>query len=590
MGIKAGVRFAFCALLLGDLLLSGARSPANGRVRRDGPVKPALRRPVALALADDGAWLFVANHRSGTIRVIDTSLLRTLAEAYVGRGLADLAVSPAGRTLLAVDETAGELIVLARQGPVLSLLHRVPVGLNPVSVQVARDGSHCFVASLWGRQMAEVDLNATPPVVTRTVALPFAPREQILVTDAKLVVADAFGGRLAVIDTGRGEVESVRHLAGHNIRGLALSHDGKELWIAHQALNGRASTTFDDVHWGNLITNNVRVLPIDDLLKPEADVLRASRLHYLGEAGNGAGDPARLAISRDGAVVVALAGVGEVALGRVGKYRWQRLAVGRRPTAVVVNPDSGRAYVANELADSVSVVDLLTRKVTANLSLGPQPELSASDRGELLFYDARLAHDGWMSCHSCHTDGHTNGMLADTFGDGSFGTPKRVLSLLGARETAPYAWNGSVSDLESQVRKSILTTMQGPKPSDQQAADLAAYLRTLPPPPPRPSLAAHADEAAVRRGREVFRNQSCDRCHTPPVYTSKPTYDVGLKDEMGNTLFNPPSLRGVSQGGPYFHDNRAATLEDVFTRYRHQLQEELPRQQLADLLTFLGTV
>ena len=36
-----------------------------------------------------------------------------------------------------------------------------------------------------------------------------------------------------------------------------------------------------------------------------------------------------------------------------------------------------------------------------------------------------------MSCHSCHTDGHTSGRLADTLGDDTFGTPKRVLSLLG---------------------------------------------------------------------------------------------------------------------------------------------------------------
>src|SRR5438132_9316574 len=86
MRTKAGVHFVFCALLLGGLLLNGAESPADGRLRRDGPAKTALRRPVALALADGGAWLFVANHRSGSIRVIDTSLLRTLAEAHVGRG------------------------------------------------------------------------------------------------------------------------------------------------------------------------------------------------------------------------------------------------------------------------------------------------------------------------------------------------------------------------------------------------------------------------------------------------------------------------------------------------------------------------
>ena len=57
---------------------------------------------------------------------------------------------------------------------------------------------------------------------------------------------------------------------------------------------------------------------------------------------------------------------------------------------------------------------------------------------------AKLAHDGWFSCHSCHTDGHTNSRLNDSLGDGSFGAPKRVLSLLGVNDTAPWAWNGGI--------------------------------------------------------------------------------------------------------------------------------------------------
>jgi YVTN family beta-propeller protein len=539
-------------------------------------------------LADAGTWLYVANHRSGSITAIDTAALEVTADVDVGRSLMDLALSPDGRQLLAVDEEARELILLSHRGSRVKVVHRVPVPPIPVSVQVV-DGSRCFVASLWARQLSEVDLKAVPPRVTRVVPLPFAPREQLLVADGKLVAADAFGGRLAVVDIGRGEVDSVRSLPAHNIRGLALSPDGKELWVAHQALNGRAAATFDDVHWGNLITNNVRVLPLDDLLNPQADVLRASRLHYLGDVGSAAGDPARVAVGQDGTVAVALAGVGEVALSREGAHHWQRVAVGRRPSATVISPDGSRAYVANQFSDSVSVLDLKKREVTAELALGSRPALSSNDRGEQLFYDARLSHDGWMSCHSCHTDGHTNGLLVDTLGDNSLGTPKRVLSLLGVRDTAPYAWNGSMVDLESQVRKSIVTTMHGSKPSDQQVADLAAYLRTLPAPPP-PRLVGQAEQEAVRRGWKVFRSQSCDQCHTPPEYTSKATYDVGLKDEAGTTQFNPPSLRGVSQGGPYFHDNRAATLEEVFTRYRHQVRNELSRQEVTDLLSFLGSL
>ena len=94
----------------------------------------------------------------------------------------------------------------------------------------------------------------------------------------------------------------------------------------------------------------------------------------------------------------------------------------------------------------------------------------------------------------------------------------------------------------------------------------------------------------MRRGREVFGRQGCGGCHAPPAYTSGKTYDVGLADEAGNTAFNPPSLRGVGQGGPYFHDGRAVTLEEVFTRHRHQLKEGVKDEEVKDLLRFLETL
>jgi YVTN family beta-propeller protein len=552
---------------------------------------------MALALTDGGRWLFVANQRSGSISVLETTNRRPVAEVSAGRRLADLAVTPDGNHLLAVDEEASQLVLLSRRGPNLEVVERVPVSHGPVSVQVAGDGARFFVASLWPRQLTILDLAPAKGEtgarlrVAKTVALPFAPRKQVLVCDdSKLIVADAFAGRLAVVDVRRGEVETVRTLQAHNIRGLAVSPDGARLLVTHQNLNHLGRTTRDDIHWGNLITNNLRTLPLAGLLGSDADWLRGSQLHFLGDAGSGAADPAGVAAGPDGQVVITLAGVDDISFGREQDFSRRRLTVGRRPTAVVTSPDGQRAYVANTFADSVSVVDLKERTVQAEISLGPHPELTPSDRGELLFHDARLTHDAWFSCHSCHTDGHTTGQLNDNMGDGSFGAPKRILSLLGARDTGPYAWNGGMPDLESQIRKSIETTMRGRPLPEQDVAALAAYLRTLPPPPSGTHVAGNTDEEAVQRGGELFQKHACPSCHTPPVYTSRKTYDVGLRDRVGNTAFNPPSLRGVLHGGPYFHDNRAATLEEVFTRHRHQLEGELSKQELHDLLAFLGSL
>src|SRR5262249_38068846 len=138
----------------------------------------------------------------------------------------------------------------------------------------------------------------------------------------------------------------------------------------------------------------------------------------------------------------------------------------------------------------------------------------------------------------------------------------------------------------SQVRKSSQATMHGPALTAEETHDLVAFLKTLPPPPPVPSM----ERDALRRGQEVFQRQKCATCHVPPLYTSAKTYDVGLKDEAGQVLFNPPSLRGVGQGGPYFHDNRADSLEDVFMQHHHQIREGLKSGELADLVAFLRSL
>ena len=59
--------------------------------------------------------------------------------------------------------------------------------------------------------------------------------------------------------------------------------------------------------------------------------------------------------------------------------------------------------------------------------------------GKKLFYDPVLSADSSISCASCHPDGHSNGLLVDTTSDGTLGTPKRVLSLLGTRDNTPLA-------------------------------------------------------------------------------------------------------------------------------------------------------
>jgi cytochrome c peroxidase len=226
------------------------------------------------------------------------------------------------------------------------------------------------------------------------------------------------------------------------------------------------------------------------------------------------------------------------------------------------------------------------------LALGPVPEPTPADRGEALFFDRSLSGDRQLSCHSCHALGHTTYQLADTLGDETTGTPKRIPTLLGTRLTDPWAWNGKIRDLNEQVRKSLETTMHAASFTQQQVGDIAAFLHTLEPPPPlEPANDDPFDKAQLARGLALFQNLNCGKCHVAPLtYTSSDAFDVGLSDEQGLTKFNPPSLRGVSQGYTFFHDGRAKSLADVFTTHGHMLDRALTDNELADLLRFLRSL
>ncbi len=465
------IRVAPTALLVAGLSITAWHGARSGEPDADSSQLRRLRQPVALVLIDGGKTLLAANRRSGSVSVVDTTARRVIAECTVGRGLADLSALPGGRHLLVVDQAASELLLLTYRDRLIARAGGLKVAPDPVRVVVAPDGASCTVASRWSRRLTFIELarrtsDAAPPSlsISGSLDLPFCPGEMAGVHDgSKLIVADAFGGRLAVVDTKRRSIESVRSLPGHNIRGLTFARDGRTLMIAHQASSRLAQSSFDDVHWGLLVRNHLRVLQTEALVHSDSDaaLLEGSRLFDLGDVGYAAGDPAALAFDAHGNLIVTLAGVDEIAITPSPEQAPRRTVVGRRPTALAPSPDGRVVYVADTLDDTISIVEIKNGRRLASLALGPRPDLTAADRGERLFYSAKIAHDGWMSCHSCHTDAHTNNLLSDTLGDGSYGAPKRVPSLLGVAKTGPWTWTGSMARLEDQIRKSIVTTMHG---------------------------------------------------------------------------------------------------------------------------------
>jgi cytochrome c peroxidase len=82
-------------------------------------------------------------------------------------------------------------------------------------------------------------------------------------------------------------------------------------------------------------------------------------------------------------------------------------------------------------------------------------------------------------------------------------------------------------------------------------------------------------------------------CHPAPLYTDKQKHDVGTAgpDEKIGPAYDTPSLRGLYDSAPYFHDGRAATLYTAITYpsagSEHDLRAVLTEAQRQDLVAFL---
>lgn len=83
--------------------------------------------------------------------------------------------------------------------------------------------------------------------------------------------------------------------------------------------------------------------------------------------------------------------------------------------------------------------------------------------------------------------------------------------------------------------------------------------------------------AEENRGRALFMGRAgggiaCSDCHVPPTFAlAANARGIGL-DAGETTVFKSPSLKNVGLGGPYMHDGRFATLEEVMEHYESGIQ------------------
>jgi len=449
-----------------------------------------LKQPIALVWLEETQTLWTAAQNDRSVIRINVDSKAWERAFQVESQVSDLKQIPGTSHLAALQSSPGRIFLFDTKRQEQSLkIESIEIPSYAENIVSSTDGKHLYVLHRWNHQATMLERTSVDTTqeglsyqIKQSIDLPFAPGNQALIPSPdSWVITAAFGGGMSILDPVTGRIRETVNRSIHNIRDLALSPDGGALWMAHQTLHPNATTLRGDIQWGFLMENNVNGFSVNDLPHHYISTDPIQPKGQLERPGNAAGDPEALLWTDQNELLVALAGVGEVAVLHPDTTEVHRLGVGRRPTSMAYDRENRRAFIANTLSDSISVLRLdPSPQLVSTIRLGRLKELSELAKGERLFFDAHQSFHGWYSCHSCHTDGHANGMLNDNEADGGFGAPKKVLSLLGVADTSPWSWLGKRGDLTRQVHRSIQTTMRE-IPSDEKPPHCAFTWKPFPP-------------------------------------------------------------------------------------------------------------
>ena len=321
-----------CALPLWLALLAGCAAAASPTLAPTPSATPALLRlPAPLA----GYHIFVSDLATG-----DVAELGGLTY-HASRSVHGLGRSNDGHTLYATDIAGGALLIYPVSNSGLGAPRRVPVGLQPVHMVDTLDGRDIYVTN-FGESSISVVNTATWTVGT-TIQVPANPHGIALAPDGRFVYAACVnGGAVAIVDTQTQLLAGQVALpAGAHPYSVALSSDGRFLYVP----DNFAARLF------TIDTATRQVVSETPIGLRAALMVRSSDGSTLYVTNGASGTVSVLDLSADPA----------------HPHVRATIAVGSFPHGLALTPDGRYLIVANNLGDSLSVINTASDHVVATV-------------------------------------------------------------------------------------------------------------------------------------------------------------------------------------------------------------------------------
>lgn len=350
-------------VLLGTLLSASSQAQEPAAADR---ASHELPTGFQAAPGVDAGRIVVLNKAAHTASVVDVTTGEILTTLKTGVGPHEVAVHPEGRFAVVADygeaQPGSSLTVLDLDE--LKVVGSVDLGtpIRPHGVVFEPDGKHLWLSAetqrqVWrvsfpeGKVVAKVDSDAS---ATHMVA--WAP-------SGRVFTANIGSGSASVVE--RQDDGSFRLIAkvptGGGAEGVCVTPNGKHVWVSNRA---------------------------DD----SVSVIDASTLKVVKELPC-AGFPIRAEASPDGRLVLVSSATGgaitlfdaldhsELArivmpfeVGQDGDAILGQMGESSIPIGITLHPSGKLAFVANAAVDKIAVVDLVRRKVVAQLPTGRGPD------------------------------------------------------------------------------------------------------------------------------------------------------------------------------------------------------------------------
>lgn len=562
--------------------------------------------PVDLEVNTDRGVVYVAEFETKRIRSIDLGKAKTLATADLD--LPPKAITFSNGMIYAVcSHSEGELLILDPEK--LKLKARIPVGHGASDIVVSDDGKMGWVSNQYSDDISVIDLEKNKeikriPVLRQPRVLEISADERHLFVANFLPAGRADGDTVAsavsIIDLEVGRVIKNIELAnGSNaLRGISLSADGKFVFVSHNLGRFQVPTTQLEQGWMNTSALSV----IDALTFNYIVTILLDDPEY-GAAGSWGIDctPGHILVAHSGThdfSVIDYHAFIEKLMRTENKEELSydlRFLTGLRIRYPVSGngPRTIKAYgssvfIANYFSDRIDRFEL------ENLSLGPgqpielNPDLFMDSvrLGEMYFNDASYCFQQWQSCNGCHPDhARTDGLNWDLLNDG-MGNPKNCKSMLYAHITPPAMISGIRTDAEAAVRAGF-RHIQFTQVEESKARAVDHYLKSLRP-VPSPRLEKGNLNPLARKGEKVFKEHGCNSCHPPPYFTDMRTYEIGDPGDFDRqNTWDTPTLVEVWRTGPWLHDGRCASMQEVFSIEKHGIRKEISTDEIDALSEYV---